>query len=176
MHPHSEDDSLDPPEVSKTQRKRAMHDRQELGAALVELSETRLAELALPERLLDAILEAKRIAKFGALRRQLQYIGKLMRDAQLDVPAIEAQLEAWNGPSRQATAYLHLLERWRDRLLADDAALGELVQAFPDCDLQRVRALVRNARKEQAAAQAPASYRQLFQVLKQIIPEPRPPA
>ena len=108
-----EDDTLDLPQVSKTQRKRAMLDLQALGAALVELSETRLAELDLPERLLDAILEAKRIAKFGALRRQLQYVGKLMRDAQLDVPAIEAKLEAWNGPSRQATAYLHLLERWR---------------------------------------------------------------
>lgn len=170
-----EDDTLDLPQVSKTQRKRAMLDLQALGAALVELSETRLAELDLPERLLDAILEAKRIAKFGALRRQLQYVGKLMRDAQLDVSAIEAKLEAWNGPSRQATAYLHLLERWRERLLADDGALGELAQAFPDCDLQRVRALVRNARKEQATTQVPTSYRQLFQVLKQIIPEPRPP-
>jgi len=157
---------------SKTQRKRASHDLQDLGEELVALSESRLAELDLPDRLRDAIMQARRISKFGALRRQLQYIGKLMRAAEVDAAAIGARLEAWKGLSREATAHLHLLERWRTRLIEDDEAAGELARRHPGCDLQRVRTLVRNARKEHAAGRPPASYRELFQALKEIIPEP----
>jgi len=155
--------------VSKTRLKREMHARQEIGEALVALPEPRLAELDLPERLREAVLEARRISKFGALRRQLQYIGRLMRD--VDSDAIEARLDAWKGQSRQATVYLHLLERWRERLLADDQALGELLAAHPGADVNRLRTLVRNARLEQAMGRAPASFRELFQELKGIIPE-----
>ena len=122
-----------------------------------------------PSGLLDAVLEAKRISKFGALRRQLQYIGRLMRD--VDVVAIEARLEAWKGQSRQAAAYLHLLERWRDKLIADDAAVSDLAAAYPGRDLQRVRALVRSARRERALGAAPVSLRDLFRELKSLIPE-----
>lgn len=157
---------------SKTQRKRASHDLQHLGEELVALSEARLAELELPERLREAVMEARRISKFGALRRQLQYVGKLMRSGDVDVAAIGARLQAWKGLSREATAHLHLLERWRDRLVADDDAIGDFAQRFPGCDLQRVRALVRGARKEHAAGKPPTSYRQLFQALKEIVPEP----
>ncbi len=157
---------------SKTQRKRASHDLQHLGEELVALSEARLAELDLPERLREAIMQARRISKFGALRRQLQYVGKLMRATEVDVAAIGARLEAWKGLSREATAHLHALERWRERLVADDAAIAQLAQRYPGCDLQRVRALVRNARKEHAGGKPPASYRQLFQMLKEIVPEP----
>ena len=115
--------------VSKTQRKRDMHALQDLGEALVALPASRLAELDLPERLHDAVAEARRISKFGALRRQLQYIGRLMRD--IDSSAIAARLDAWNGQSREATAHLHQLERWRERLLAEDAALTEFAAAVP---------------------------------------------
>lgn len=159
-------------EPSKTQRKRASHELQDLGEELVALSEARLTQLDLPDRLREAILQARRISKFGALRRQLQYIGKLMRAAEVDAAAIGARLDAWKGLSRDATAHLHLLERWRERLLADDAALGELVQRHPGSDLQHIRVLVRNARREHAAGKPPASYRELFQALKDIIPEP----
>ena len=155
--------------VSKTRRKQEMQARQQVGEALVRLSDARLAELELPERLREAVLEARSIGKFGALRRQLQYIGRLMRD--VDVVAIEARLEAWSGRSREASAYLHVLERWRERLLASDAAVTELAQAYPGRDLQRVRALVRSARREQAQNRARESYRELFQELKSIIPE-----
>jgi ribosome-associated protein len=155
--------------VSKTRLKREMHARQDVGEALVALPETRLAELDLPERLREAVLEARRISKFGALRRQLQYIGRLMRD--VDSAAIEARLAAWRGESRQASAHLHLLERWRERLLADDQALGELLAAHPEADLQHLRTLVRNARREQALDRPPASSRELFQALKTLIPE-----
>ena len=156
--------------VSKTQRKRDMHALQDLGEALVALPASRLAELDLPERLHDAVAEARRISRFGALRRQLQYIGRLMRD--IDSSAIAARLDAWNGQSREATAHLHQLERWRERLLQDDAALEALLADYPQADVPRLRALVRNARREQAEGRPPANFRALFQALKDIVPEP----
>jgi ribosome-associated protein len=155
--------------VSKTRRKRAAHALQELGEALVALNEGQLAQLRLPEQLHDAVLLAKRINKFGALRRQVQYIGRLMRD--VDATAIAAQLEAWQGQSRQAVAYLHQVERWRARLLESDAALGAFLTQYPGCDVQRLRSLIREARKEQADQATPRSYRELFQTLKAAIPE-----
>jgi len=177
MQPSHPEQPIDDPEYdstqpSKSQRKRDSHDLQDLGEELVALSDARLAELELPERLRAAILEARRISKFGALRRQMQYVGKLMRAEEVDVSTIRARLDAWKGLSREATAHMHLLERWRDRLVADDESIGELAERYPGGDLQRLRTLVRNARKEHAAGLAPASYRQLFQALKEIIPEP----
>ena len=111
-----------------------MHARQELGEELVGLTEAQLAELELPEKLLDAVLLAKRSHKFGALRRQLQYVGRLMRD--VDSAAIAAQLGRGRARSREAAARLHALERWRDRLIAsDDAAMApDLAAAYPGCD------------------------------------------
>ncbi len=158
-----------PAPISKTRRKREMHARQDIGEQLVGLTPAQLAQLALPEALLDAVLLARRIHKFGALRRQLQFIGRLMRD--VDSVAIAARLEVWKGQSRQATAYLHVLERWRDRLIGSDDALSEFAVAYPDCDLQRLRTLVRNARREQALGAVPKSARELFQVLKAVIPD-----
>jgi ribosome-associated protein len=164
-----EEDEREHERTSKTQRKREMLERQEIGEELVALPEPRLHELDLPERLLDAVLEAKRMRSFGARRRQLQYIGRLMRDT--DSVAIAAKLTAWKGQSREATAYLHAIERWRERLLRDDEAVSELVAAHPQADVQRLRALVRNARREHTLGQPPASFRELFQALKSIIPE-----
>lgn len=156
--------------ISKTQRKREMHALQDMGEELVALSESRLAELDLPERLRNAVLEAKRINKFGALRRQMQFIGKLMRD--VDPEPITAKLDAWKGHSREATAYLHQLERWRARLIEGDDGIEAFVKIYPDCDLQRIRALVRNARREQSDGRAPTNFRELFQALKDVIPAP----
>jgi ribosome-associated protein len=164
------EEQVDRPEaVSKTRRKREMHARQDLGEELVGLTEAQLAQLELPEKLLDAVLLAKRIHKFGALRRQLQYVGRLMRD--IDSSAIAAQLEGWKGKSREATARLHVLERWRDRLIDSDTAMADLAAAYPRCDIQHLRALVRNARREQALGAAPESARELFQALKAAIPD-----
>jgi ribosome-associated protein len=155
--------------ISKTQRKREMLELQTLGEDLTALTEAQLAELALPERLLDAVIAAKGITKFGALRRQLQYIGRLMRE--VDSGAIVARLAAWKGVSREVTAHLHLLERWRERLIADDEAVSELTQAYPACDTQKIRTLIRNARREREAGGAPRSFRALFQELRVIIPD-----
>ena len=153
--------------VSKTRRKQQMLVLQALGEALTDLSEDQLKQLELPERLLDAVLEAKRITKFGALRRQLQYIGRLMRE--VDSEAISSRLAAWKGASREATARLHVLEGWRTRLIDDERALSELAATYPGCDTQKLRTLIRNARRERDAGEAPRSFRALFQELRTII-------
>ena len=154
---------------SKTKIRQQMHDLQDIGEQLVELGKDKLAELDLPENLLDAIREMKRITKFGAQKRQRQYIGKLMRE--VDAAPIIARLEAWSGNSRQHTAWLHQIERWRDRLLESDEALTELLAAHPDADAQHLRALIRNAHTEKELNKPPRSYREIFQALREIMPE-----
>lgn len=156
---------------SKTQVKRDMLALQALGEELVALSDERLAGLDIPEELREAVREAKRIAvsKHGAQRRQLQYVGRLMRD--VDPAPIRAQIDALEGHSRVHNAWLHRLERWRERLLAQDDALTELLAAHPGADIPRIRALIRNAQREQAQAKPPRAFRELFQVLRELIPE-----
>ncbi|HTN94240.1 MAG TPA: ribosome biogenesis factor YjgA [Gallionella sp.] len=155
---------------SKTRIKKQMHELRDLGKELTELSKDQLALLDIPDSLREAIHGMKGINKFGAQRRQIQYIGKLMRE--VDPEPILARLDAWKGKSQQHTAYLHLLERWRDRLMESDIALTELLSAHPDADAQRLRTLVRNAHKEMEGNKPPKNYRELFQVLREIIPEP----
>ncbi|MFZ1547641.1 MAG: ribosome biogenesis factor YjgA [Candidatus Nitrotoga sp.] len=154
---------------SKTKIKRQMHDLQDIGEQLVGLSTDKLKQMDLPESLFDAVREMKRINKFGAQRRQMQYIGRLMRD--VETAPIVAKLEAWSGKSNQHIAWLHQLERWRDRLLESDTALTELLTEHPEADAQRLRALVRNAIKEKELAKPPKNYREIFQVLREILPE-----
>ncbi|MBI5919197.1 MAG: DUF615 domain-containing protein [Nitrosomonadales bacterium] len=154
---------------SKTKIKKQMIELQDLGEKLTELPTNKLAELDLPERLVDAIRELKRINKFGAQRRQLQFIGRLMREVEPE--PIIAKLDAWNGVSVQHTAWLHLIERWRDRLIEDSDALTELLAAHPQADAQRLRTLIRNAIKEKELLKPPKSYREIFQVLREIMPE-----
>lgn len=166
-HPDGEEEELPP---SKTKIKKQMHDLQDIGTELVALGKDQLAQLSLPENLRDAIREMHRINKFGAQRRQMQYIGKLMRE--VDTAPIIAKLDAWKGVSQQHTAHLHLLERWRDRLLESDSALTELLATHPQTDAQHLRALIRNAQKEKEAGKPPKSYREIFQVLKELLPEP----
>jgi len=160
------DDPDDAP-PSKTRRKAQMHALQEIGKHLTALDGERLAQIALPEALRNAIVEAGRIHKHGAFRRQLQYIGKLMRE--VDTAPIEAKLAEWSGQSREATAHHHHLEQLRSRLLADDHALGELANRFPHADLQHLRTLTRNARREQAAGKPPKSSRVLFRELRTLL-------
>jgi ribosome-associated protein len=159
---------------SKTRLKREAHALQELGARLVGLPENRLRELPLPEALADAVHEARRIGGHEARRRQLQYIGRIMRDT--DATAIRARLAAWDGDSVEDAARLREIERWRERLLADGAALTEFARLHPHADLQRLRMLVRNARSEADARRPPHSYRELFRALRALLPEPAPAA
>lgn len=150
--------------VSKTKRKQEMHELQALGVALVALSESQLQDMSLETRLHEAVLAAKRITSHEARRRQMQYIGRLMRDA--DAEPIRARLAAVEGHSAQAAAHHRRLEAWRERLMADDEALTEFVAAHPGADLQELRALLRNARKEAKEGKPPRAYRELFRFLK----------
>jgi ribosome-associated protein len=155
---------------SKTKIKKQMLELQDLGKTLTGLSKEKLRELDLAENLLEAILEYKRMTKFGALSRQLQFIGRLMRD--VDPAPIQAKLDAWNGVSRQHTAWLHQVEHWRDRLIEQPDALTELLAAYPNADAQHLRTLIRNALKEKELLKPPKNYRELFQVLRDVIPQP----
>jgi ribosome-associated protein len=162
-----EEEELPP---SKTKIKKQMHDLQDLGEELVGLGKDQLAQLDIPETLRDAIREIHRIKKFGAIRRQMQYIGKLMRD--IETAPIIAKLNTWKGTSQQHIGYMHQLERWRERLLEGDAALTELLAAHPQTDVQRLRTLIRNTLKEREAGKPAKNYREIFQVLRETIPEP----
>lgn len=165
------EDEKDTAEVplSKTKIKKQMHDLQDIGERLVALSRDQLDELDLPESLREAVLEARRITKFGAIKRQMQYIGRLMRD--VETAPITAKLDAWSGKSDRHTAWLHGLERWRDRLMEDESALTDLLSEHPEADAQRLRTLIRNAQKERELLKPPKNYREIFQVLREILPE-----
>jgi ribosome-associated protein len=154
---------------SKTQRKRDMHELQALGARLVELNSDQLDEVGLPEDLRDAIEFARRTTKHEARRRQMQYIGKLMRS--VDPAPIREKLKIWDGVSAEHTAQQHRVERWRDRLLEDESAVEELLRAHPGIDARRLRALARKARDERTSGTPPRAYRELFRVLREIVAE-----
>ena len=149
---------------SKTQVKRAMLELQELGDALLELPATQLSAFSLPDALARAIAEAKRISSNGAKRRQRQYIGRLMRD--IDAEPIRARLAALKGHSREANAKQRQLERWRERLIEDDTALTDFASVHPGADLQALRTLIRNARKELTEGRPPRAQRELFRLVR----------
>ena len=150
--------------VSKTKKKRQVEELQALGAALVELAPTQLAAIDLPGELRIAVREAQRITSHEARRRQLQYIGKLMRA--VDPEPVRAALAAIAGQSAAARARQKRLERWRERLIADDVALTEFATEHAGADLQALRALIRNARKEIAENRPPRAQRELFRFLR----------
>ena len=153
---------------SKSQVKRDMHALTDLGARLVELTIDQLDKIPLEDKLRDAILECKDTTKHGARKRQLKYIGKLMRSA--DGEAIRSSLEAMEAPQREAIAEFHAVERWRDRLIAEgDAALAELLGKYPAADRQQLRQLVRNAGKKQSEEKAKRVSRELFRTLRDLI-------
>jgi ribosome-associated protein len=152
---------------SKTQRKKEMTALQDLGEELTRLNDAQLAEVPLPETLREAIVEARRITKHEGKRRQMQYIGRLMRT--IDVEPVREKLASWNGVSREATALLHRIERWRDRLLEDETAIQEFIAAHPRSDLQRLRSLLRAINKERAENKPARQYRELFRVLRETL-------
>lgn len=152
---------------SKSQRKRDMLALQALGAELVKLNKERLAQVDIPDDLREAVKEAQRIKSHGALRRQMQYIGKLMRE--VDPAPIQAKLDAWQGKSNEENARFHQMEKWRDRLIADDEAFAVFLNEHPQVDTQHLRSLIRNARKEQLNNQPPKSSRALFRLIRETV-------
>ena len=179
-------------DASKTDLKKESDRLQVLGESLLTLGQSLTARLVasehLPEKLLDAVNAAKRITNFEGRRRQMQFIGKLMRKLPDEsVAAIEAALDEQRRPSAKATLALHQAEQWRDRLLADDDAFTEWLQLYPQVDVQPLRALIRQARKDaQAAIDKPGeaqrhgkAYRELFQAVRATLgreDEPDPAA
>jgi ribosome-associated protein len=160
----------DAPPRSKTQRKADMHALQSLGEALVALDPRRFGELAadaaFPEQLADAIAEARTITAWGARRRQLQFVGRLMRG--IDPEPVRRRLAAWEHGHDRDAARQHALERLRERLLAEPAALAELAAAHPTLDQTRLAALIARARAERVSGAPPRAFRELFRVLKSL--------
>lgn len=165
---HDQDDELDPNQPpSKTQRKAEMQGLQDLGAELVALTPGQLKRIGLPENLHDAIRDWQRFTKHEAKRRQLQYIGKLMRA--IDPAPIEAGLALLRGESAAENARFHKLEKLRLRILEDESVLQEVLASWPHADLTHLRQLRRNALKEQEANRPPKNFRALFQALRDLM-------
>jgi ribosome-associated protein len=157
---------------SKTRLKQQSHELQKLGMALADLPDARLQRLDLPERLFDALVQYRDTRSHEGRRRQLQYVGKLMREVD-DAPLREAVAESKLGSARE-TLLLHQAEAWRDALLADDEALTRWMHEHADCDAQRLRSLVRAARREAALPpeqRNPRSLRELFQFIRPLLSE-----
>jgi ribosome-associated protein len=152
---------------SKTRRKEESHDLQALGAALLEMSDDHVASLGLDEKLVEALRAHRKIRSHEARRRQMQLIGKLMRSVDVE-PVRTAVAEMQLGRARDSLA-LHQAERWRAELIAADDATTRFASEHPEADLQQLRALVRNARKDQSLAPEQRSgraFRELFQFIR----------
>lgn len=158
---------------SKSQLKREASALQALGERLVELSPAQLNRIPLSEALREAVVEAQRIRQRGGRRRQLQFIGKLMR--QVDAEPIAAAVQALDAQGLRAAAAQRRVEQWRERLLAEgDTALAELLEACPEADRQQLRQAVRSARQEQQAGRPPRAQRALLRLLRDLLEDAGP--
>jgi ribosome-associated protein len=155
--------------ISKTRRKKEMRQLQDVGAALVELSREQLARIDMPENLREAVTACQGITKHEARRRQIQYIGKIMRN--VDAGPIAEQLAGLEAPSKKQTALFHVAEKWRDDLLADAEAMARFEREFPHAELHRIRQLLEAARAERAAKRAPKHVRELFHAVNAAVQE-----
>ena len=166
-------------EISRTDLKRESAELQKLGESLMTLRSDLFEGLQLPEKLVDALREAGRITNFEGKRRQMQFVGKLMRQLDEDqVQAVREALEVQHKGSAAETLALHQAEQWRDALIERDEAVGDWLTQFPDTDSQQLRALVRQARKDRPAPDADAvskglaprqgrAYREIFQLVRE---------
>ena len=151
--------------VSKTQIKNEMNERQALGMQLTKLAPDTLKKIGLSEELLEAVLFYKKITANGALKRQAQFIGRLMRNT--DPEPIQAYLNKLKGDNAEHNAAMQRLELLRERLVESDDALTELISSKPELPISELRTLIRNARREKEQNKPPKAFRELFQLLKQ---------
>ena len=159
---------------SKSEMKRQSNELQKLGEQLVEAPRDRVKRVEMPEDVKEAILTCQTITNHEGRRRALQFVGKKMRTLdEEEVEVIKRTIDSWKGASKAETAALHALERRRDKLLADDSALTQLLEEHPELDVQQLRTLIRNARKEQAENKPPKAYREIFQILKDLGKKPK---
>jgi len=152
---------------SKTQRKKAVHELQDMGEALVELSEAQLAQVEMPDFLRDAVMAARDITAHGARKRQFQYIGKLMR--KVDATPIQAKLDTWLAQSRGPTLMHKRAEEWRNRLLDEDGALSDLLREYPRADTTYLQKLMDATARERETGHPPRSFRLLYQALHALL-------
>jgi len=165
---------FDPDEVydgpSKSHKKREVEALQALGEILVKLPDAQFKRIELPEELREAVAACRKITQNGALRRQKQYIGKLMRA--VDPAPIQAQVDAFNGVSAAENARLHQAEKWRERLIADNEALTLFLDNYPgSTDATHLRQIIRNARDEAARNKPPKAFRELFRTVREAMQE-----
>ncbi len=160
-------DPMNDEPLSKTARKREAERLQNVGRRLGELSDDLLSKLTLPDDLRAAVKDYQRFPSHGARRRQLQFIGKLMRG--LDTDAIEAQLQTLDGESAEARYQFNQLEQWRDRLLTEPRALTEFISAYPSVDRQQLRTLLKKNHQAKGESQRKSLARQLFRFLRDSI-------
>jgi ribosome-associated protein len=162
---------------SKSELKRQSNELQKLGEQLVDAPRDRVKRVPMPEDVREAILMCQTITNHEGRRRQMQFVGKKMRTLnEEEVAVIQRTIDSWKGSSKAETAALHAIERRRDKLLADDKALTELLSEHPELDVQHLRTLIRNARKEQAESKPPKAYREIFQILKDLARKGAPAA
>ena len=155
---------------SKSQLKREQDELQNLGKEMTKLGDDQLKRIGLPEEVLAEIVEFRRMKSFGAQRRQLQLIGKKMRN--MDPKAVREAIDRVTGDSKAAVALLHRCETLRDQMLAGDDAVTRFIADNPDVDIPKLRTLVRNARKERELQKAPKAARELYRYLHELLEEP----
>lgn len=155
---------------SKSHLKRVQLDLQSLGRDMTRMGDETLAKIGLPEDVLVEIIEFRRMKSFGAQRRQLQLIGKKMRD--MDPDAVREAIARATGESRAAVALLHRCETLRDRMIESDDVVRSFIDEHSDIDIRRLRELVRFARRERDQAKPPKSARELYRLLHDYLDEP----
>lgn len=166
---YDHDDDEDIEFISKTKRKQECHDIQDMGSAIIGLSQQDLEKMQLPEDLQQAVEDARRMPqRGGALKRQKQFIGKLMRG--MDTEEIARQLEQIQHAHDLNNAQFKRMEKWRDDILATgDDAINDFVNEYPMADRQNLRQLYRNAQRERQQNKPPAAARQLFKYIREIV-------
>lgn len=158
----------EPQGKSKSQLKREMTALQDLGANLVKLSNKELSHMPLPEKLAEAIKLARNINSNSGLRRQMQYIGRLMRE--MDATPIQNAYELLKSGKRESAQQFHQIEAWRDNIIAEgETAIEAFLADHPTAERQRLRQLLLNIKKEQNQNQPPKSTRQLFRYLRELL-------
>ncbi len=156
-------------EKSKSQIKREMDALQDLGKRLTQLNSEQLDQVPMPDTLDNAVREHQRLKKGEALRRQLQFIGRIMRNLDdEEVDAISHAINAFDASQVEHTQRFHQIESWRDRLLTDKTALTDYLEQHPEADVQHLRQLIRNAQKDQAQQKNLGSSRKLFKYLREV--------
>jgi ribosome-associated protein len=153
--------------VSRSQKKRDVEALQDIGVRLVELKPDQLEKIDISDTLREAIIEAKRLTSRSAIRRHMQYIGKLMRTE--DGEEIQAAIDRFDVTTQAHNQVFHKLEKWRDRLINNEKGMLDVILTeYPQTDMQHLRQLVRNAQKEQSQNKPPAATRKLFKYLREL--------